>query len=259
MPPRYSGYLVFRLEIRSGSFFFDDKQILIFAASVSWVNLVDIAGDKSFNCKEIPHLGIFKSASPEKLCISLACKECWSPAILLLSFLVPLVVLVPKAIPSTQLSGIYETNGHVQRTKNLTCCYENLGFFAQQRIKLVSIPSTSGPVFDLEIALPNLKGSRGQCCYCTIFPISCLTVSFYVLSLWTKSLHAVMFSSSQDHSWPLTTAQKLEKIFSFGSLMKFQSEEQFHMPSLHLWELYQSVIFALGKWQTVTWRKQNTF
>lgn len=45
--------------------------------------------------------------------------------------------------------------GHMHRTESLTCCYRNLGFFALQRFKPVSIPRTSGAGFDLGIALPN--------------------------------------------------------------------------------------------------------
>lgn len=121
-------------------------------------NSVDVVGEKEgLNCKEIPHWEqriIQFPPSAGQLCISLAWKEWQSPATHPAS--PPLASVCSQGQQNTQLSGIYETSGHVHRTENLTCCYGNLGFFAQQRIKPVSIPRASRAVFDLEIALPNL-------------------------------------------------------------------------------------------------------
>lgn len=92
--------------------------------------------------------------SPGHLHISLAWKECQSPVTHPTSL--PLASACSQGQQKIQLSGIYEMSRHVHRTEYLTCCYGNLGSFAQQRIKPVSIPRASGAVFDLEIALPNL-------------------------------------------------------------------------------------------------------
>lgn len=118
--------------------------------------------------------------SPGQLCISFAWKECQSPATHPTS--PPGLLLVPKASRTHSCQEFMKRADTYHRTENLTCCNGNLGFFAQQRIKPVSIPRASGAVFDLEIELPTLKRSGGQC-YCTIFPISCLTVPLYVLPL----------------------------------------------------------------------------
>ena len=117
---------------------------------------VDIVGEKEgLDCRD-PPVGTEYSnpPSPGQPCNSLAWKKCQSAATHPAS--PPLASACSQGQQNTQLSGIYETSGHVHRTENLTCCYGNLGFFAQQRIKPVSIPRAAGAVFDLEIALPNL-------------------------------------------------------------------------------------------------------
>lgn len=127
--------------------------------------------------------------------------------------------LFPRPAEHTAVENLWNEQAH--RTDNLICCYGNLGLFAQHRIKPVSIPRASGAVFDLEIALPNLLRSEGQSCYCTIIPISCLTVPLYVLLLWTKPLHTVIFPSPKISPMITLTTKKVKESPSFGRVMKF--------------------------------------